>query len=155
KTKGPDLEIMDDTFMVDRTDTCDFVGAWTTSPDMLMDSACNGAITVDGGTHLKGALKAMRDCFTKIAKKSQKFSDNDLMAGFVGCFSVRVPSPQFDSQAKTRLKTPAAEKIAYDAVTVVVSKWIKKNKASALKIIERAVALNAVSVDSKLAKQLA
>jgi DNA gyrase/topoisomerase IV subunit B len=86
--KLKDVEIMEDTFMVDRTDGCDFVGAWTTSPDSLFDSACNAAPTTDGGTHLKGAMRAVEDAFRKIAKKSQVFKQADLLAGFIGTKSL-------------------------------------------------------------------
>lgn len=152
--KDKDAEIMEDTFMMDYTDSCDFVGAWTTSSELLMDSACNAVMTPDGGTHLKGATKAIFDAFQKIGKKN-KFTANSLLTGFVGCFNIRVPSPQFDSQAKTRLTLLEAEKIAYDAVTTVVTKWIRKNKESALKIVERATEINATEIDAKLAKKLA
>lgn len=149
------LTTMDETFMEGYDANHDFLGVWSSSPDFLLHSAVNAVPTSEGGTHLEGAMKAMESAFKKIAKKKQKFRQQDLLAGFIGCFNLRIPSPRFDSQAKSKLTSPNASKIAFDAVEKTVTTWIKKNKQAANQILDRACALHDISNDTKLQKQLA
>lgn len=149
------LELMADTALENFADNFDFVGAWSTSSDMHFNSAVNSVKTPDGGTHLKGAMNALFESFKKLAKKGQTFRQQDLFAGFIGCFNLRIASPIFNGQGKLALTSPEATELAYNAVKPVIDKWIRANKASAIKIVERACAIYNVTNDMKLQKQLA
>jgi len=64
-------------------------------------SFVNGQHTTDGGTHLaafrEALVKACRDFFQK------DFDPADIRAGIIGCISVRIQEPVFESQTKTKL----------------------------------------------------
>lgn len=150
-----DFELMTDTAMEGFSESFDFVGAWSTLADSYFHSAVNSVNTPDGGTHLKGAMNAMFTSFQKLAKKNQPFRPQDLFAGFIGCFNLRIASPIFNGQGKLALTSPQATELAENAVKPIVDKWIRQNKESALKIVERASAIFNVTNDMKLQKQLA
>lgn len=150
-----DIELMEETIATARHENCDFVGGWTTHSEYVFQSACNANITTFGGTHEKGFSKAMVDAFRAVAGRKDTFRDQDLLAGYVGCINIKIPAPRFDSQSKTRLTSPEAEQLTYDTVLSIMKAWIKKNKEAAKSIVERAVSLNKLSVNTKLAKQLA
>ena len=155
KGRKEPLLLMEETRMEGFDAEHDFVGAWVSSSDDLFTSAVNSLMTKGGGTHHTGASMAMYDAFRKIANKKQPFRVQDLLTGFVGCINIRIPSPTFDGQGKGQLVSLNGKSIAYDAVFKTVSTWIRKNKATALKIIERAVSIHSISNDQKLNKQLA
>lgn len=155
KVNGIKTNVMEETINVMRSETCDFIGAWTENPDYLFQSACNSNVTKFGGTHETGALNAIEAAFKDFASKKDKFRQQDLLAGYIGCVNIKIPSPRFDSQSKTRLTSVEAKQIAYDAVYAIVKNWIRKNKEAAKAIVERAVTLSKLSNDTKLAKQLA
>lgn len=64
-------------------------------------SFVNGQHTTDGGTHLaafrEGIVKACRDFYQK------DFEPSDIRSGVIGCISVRIQEPVFESQTKTKL----------------------------------------------------
>lgn len=64
-------------------------------------SFVNGQYTTDGGTHLtafrEGVLKACREFYNK------DFDPLDIRTGIIGCISIRIQEPVFESQTKTKL----------------------------------------------------
>jgi topoisomerase-4 subunit B len=64
-------------------------------------SFVNGQYTTDGGTHLaafrEGILKACREFYNK------DFNPHDIRASIIGCISIRIQEPIFESQTKTKL----------------------------------------------------
>jgi DNA gyrase subunit B len=133
----------------------DLVMCWSDMIDPHFYSAVNSLPTSQGGTHLKGVLKGIEDSFKTFAGKKVEFRQQDIMAGVIGCCNVRVKSPRFDSQSKARLTTIEVTDIAYKETVALVTKWIKANKDIAKQIVDRAVAINKATNDSKLTKQLA
>ncbi len=68
-----------------------------------------------GGTHLSGFKTALTRVFKRYAEANNLFekdtdvTGDDLREGLTAIISVRVPEPQYDSQAKTRLVTAEVE----------------------------------------------
>lgn len=155
KNKKQPVTILEETRMESYGDQHDFVGAWSSSTDDHFSSAVNSLHTPAGGLHLKGANDAIYSEFKKLAKKGMSFRQQDLLTGFIGCINIRIASPTFDGQGKGSLVSLNALPIAKQSVEKCVAAWIKKNKSTALKIIERASNIYKVSNDQKLNKQLA
>ncbi len=70
-------------------------------------SFVNGQYTTDGGTHLaafrESILRACREFYNK------EFNPHDVRASIIGCISVRIQEPIFESQTKTKLGSTVTE----------------------------------------------
>ena len=103
----------------------------------------NNIYNPDGGTHESGFRSALTRSMNNHAKKENLFKDatpsgEDFREGLTAVIAVRVPHPQFTSQAKVKLTNPDVEgvvsAIAYDGLM----KFFEENPGSSKKMALKA-----------------
>ncbi|MCK4319753.1 DNA topoisomerase (ATP-hydrolyzing) subunit B [Candidatus Micrarchaeota archaeon] len=89
-------------------------------------SFVNNIKTTEGGTHVSGFRTALLRSINEYAKsnnlmkeKDRRFVQDDIQEGLTALISVKIPSPQFEGQTKTKLGNPevksAVEKFVYSS----------------------------------------
>lgn len=144
-----------DTPFVFSNDRVDLLLGYTNSDDDLIRGYCNGVETSLGGTHVDAFKKTIAKVFGTFAKKKQQYKLNDLLAGAVGIVNIRIKSPKFDSQSKTRLVSSDAAPFVRDSLEAALTKWAKANQDGIREIIDRACNLTKLSSDIKANRKLA
>jgi DNA gyrase subunit B len=109
-------------------------------------SFANNINTVEGGFHLIGFKAALTRCINQYAVNgnlpknlSAKISGDDVREGLTAIISVRIKSPQFEGQTKTKLGNSEVKGLVESLVNEKLSAFMEENPAVARKIIEKAV----------------
>ncbi len=104
----------------------------------------NNINTVDGGTHLIGFRTALTRTLNAYGKKENIFKDivptgEDLREGLTAIVSVRLSTPQFESQTKVKLTNPDVEGVVNSIVGDYLSKYLEEHPKTAKQMIAKAV----------------
>jgi len=104
----------------------------------------NNINTVDGGTHVIGFRTALTRTLNAYGKKENIFKDivptgEDLREGLTAIISVRLASPQFESQTKVKLTNPDVEGIVNSIVGDYLGKYLEEHPKTAKSMIAKAV----------------
>jgi DNA gyrase subunit B len=99
----------------------------------------------DGGTHLTGFKSAYTRVLNNYAKKENMVkkgdpqpTGDDFLEGIACVVSVKIPDPQFESQAKVKLLNPEAQSAVQSVVYEKLTEILEENPKVAKVIIEKA-----------------
>lgn len=109
-------------------------------------SYVNGQYTADGGTHLSAFREGILKGVNEYAKKN--FQGVDVREGIVGCISVRIKDPVFESQTKNKLGNTEIRNEILNEVKEGVLRLLHNNSEKAAILLER------ISFNEKLRKEL-
>ena len=125
-------------------------------------SFANNINTVEGGFHLIGFKAALTRCINQYAVNgnlpknlSAKISGDDVREGLTAVISVRIKSPQFEGQTKTKLGNSEVKGLVESLVNEKLGAFMEENPAVARKIIEKAVDAARARDAAKRARDLA
>ncbi len=125
-------------------------------------SFANNINTVEGGFHLIGFKAALTRSINQYAVNgnlpknlSAKISGDDVREGLTAIISVRIKSPQFEGQTKTKLGNSEVKGLVESLVNEKLSAFMEENPAVARKIIEKAVDAARARDAAKRARDLA
>jgi len=125
-------------------------------------SFANNINTAEGGFHLIGFKAALTRCINQYAVNgnlpknlSAKISGDDVREGLTAIISVRIKSPQFEGQTKTKLGNSEVKGLVESLVNEKLSAFMEENPAVARKIIEKAVDAARARDAAKRARDLA
>ncbi|WP_419659776.1 GyrB: DNA gyrase, subunit B [Desulfosarcina variabilis str. Montpellier] len=125
-------------------------------------SFANNINTVEGGFHLIGFKAALTRCINQYAVNgnlpknlSAKISGDDVREGLTAVISVRIMSPQFEGQTKTKLGNSEVKGLVESLVNEKLSAFMEENPAVARKVIEKAVDAARARDAAKRARDLA
>ncbi|PIE64294.1 MAG: DNA topoisomerase (ATP-hydrolyzing) subunit B [Desulfobacterales bacterium] len=125
-------------------------------------SFANNINTVEGGFHLIGFKAALTRCINQYALNgnlpknlSAKISGDDVREGLTAVISVRIKSPQFEGQTKTKLGNSEVKGLVESLVNEKLSAFMEENPGVARKIIEKAVDAARARDAAKRARDLA
>src|SRR5688572_18519075 len=106
----------------------------------------NNINTHEGGTHLIGFKSALTRTLNSYAVSNNLFKDlkenlsgDDAREGLVTVISVKLPSPQFEGQTKTKLGNSEVKGIVEAMVNDGLGKFLEESPALAKRIIGKAV----------------
>ncbi len=104
----------------------------------------NNINTHEGGFHLVGFKAALTRVVNDYAKqnglvKEGRLSGEDLKEGLSAIISVKLPSPQFEGQTKTKLGNSEIKGIVESAVSEKLKTYFEENPAHARAIISKAL----------------
>ena len=109
-------------------------------------SFANNINTVEGGFHLIGFKAALTRSINQYAVNgnlpknlSAKISGDDVREGLTAIISVRIKSPQFEGQTKTKLGNSEVKGLVESLVNEKLSAFMEENPAVSRKIMEKAV----------------
>src|SRR5205085_11390119 len=102
----------------------------------------NNINTHEGGTHLVGFKSALTRTLNNYAESNNLFkevkenlSGDDVREGLVAVISVKLPSPQFEGQTKTKLGNSDVKGIVETLVNDGLGQFLDQNPSFAKKII--------------------
>jgi DNA gyrase subunit B len=120
----------------------------------------NNIHTTEGGTHLSGFRSALTRSFNDYAKKNNlikgemQFSGEDIREGLTAIISVKLTSPQFEGQTKTKLGNSEVQGIVASLVGEGLDDFLEENPADAHQIIDKAVQAFAAREAARKAREL-
>lgn len=119
---------------------------WNTGYNELIFSFVNSIHTPEGGTHLAGLRAALTRSVNSYAAaqgftKNLKFalSGDDVREGFTAVISVKVPTPQFEGQTKTKLGNSEVKGLVETALNDFLGRYFEENPSVAKAIISKVV----------------
>ena len=118
---------------------------WTSSYNSTIMSFVNNINTVDGGTHVSGFKAALTRSIntylssTKMAKKMDSLSGDDIREGLCGIVSVRVVEPQFEGQTKGKLGNSEVKGAVETVVGEALNRYIAENPGFSRTVVGKAV----------------
>ncbi len=105
----------------------------------------NNINTHEGGTHLSGFRSALTRSVNDYAKKNNLIkgemvlSGEDIREGLTAIISVKLTSPQFEGQTKTKLGNSDVKGIVETLVADGLNDYLEENPSDARKIIDKTV----------------
>jgi len=126
-------------------------------------SYCNNINTFEGGTHLSGFRAALTTTINSYAnshgllkngKNQLNISGDDLKEGLTAVLAVRMFSPQFDSQTKSKLGNIVMKGLVQQLVNEKLSEYLEENPQSAKWIIFKAMEAGRAREAARKAREL-
>lgn len=108
------------------------------SSDIL--TFCNNMRTVDNGSHLEGFNKGLSDAIKDYMAQYKidfEMKQEDIREGLYGIVAIRVSDPNFEGQAKTKLKMSSVRNAVKDCTYEIIFDYLDKNPKVAKSIIEK------------------
>lgn len=125
-------------------------------------SFANNINTTEGGFHLIGFKAALTRTVNQYAANGNlpknlqvKTSGDDVREGLTAVISVRIKSPQFEGQTKTKLGNSEVKGLVESLVNEKLSAFFEENPATAKKILGKAVDASRARDAAKRARDLA
>ena len=125
-------------------------------------SFANNINTIEGGFHLigfkAGLTRTMNQYLTNgnLPKNLQaKISGDDIREGLTAVISIRIKSPQFEGQTKTKLGNSEVKGLVESLINEKLSMFLEENPSVAKKIIAKAVDASRARDAAKRARDLA
>jgi len=125
-------------------------------------SFANNINTIEGGFHLigfkAGLTRTMNQYLTNgnLPKNLQaKISGDDIREGLTAVISIRIKSPQFEGQTKTKLGNSEVKGLVESLINEKLSIFLEENPSVARKIIAKAVDASRARDAAKRARDLA
>ncbi len=118
---------------------------YTTELTENVHSYANNINTNEGGTHVSGFRAALTRSLNNYAKKENLYPKNlnvsgeDFREGLTAIISVKVPSPQFEGQTKTKLGNSEVEGILGSAFGEYLKVYLEENPKEAKMIIKKSI----------------
>lgn len=109
-------------------------------------SFANNINTIEGGSHLAGFKAALTRTFNtylataNLPKNLQgRISGEDVREGMAAVISVKLKSPQFEGQTKTKLGNSEVKGLVESLVNEKLSAYLEENPTTAKKIVAKAI----------------
>ncbi len=125
-------------------------------------SFANNINTAEGGFHLIGFKAALTRTINQYSIKGNlpknlqaKISGDDIREGLTAIISVRIKSPQFEGQTKTKLGNSEVKGLVESLVNEKLSSFLEENPVVAKKIMSKAVDAARARDAAKRARDLA
>ncbi|MBU0985762.1 MAG: DNA topoisomerase (ATP-hydrolyzing) subunit B [Proteobacteria bacterium] len=125
-------------------------------------SFANNINTMEGGSHLIGFKAGLTRTINQYAANGNipknlqvKFSGDDIREGLTSIISVRIKSPQFEGQTKTKLGNSEVKGLVESLVNEKLSIFLEENPSIAKKILAKAVDASRARDAAKRARDLA
>jgi DNA gyrase subunit B len=120
---------------------------WNDGYSELIFSFANNINTHEGGTHLSGFRSALTRTINSYAVKNNLAKDlkdatiggDDIREGLTGVISVKIPSPQFEGQTKTKLGNTEVKGIVETIINDRLGQFLEENPAIAKRIIGKSI----------------
>jgi DNA gyrase subunit B len=125
-------------------------------------SFANNINTIEGGFHLIGFKAALTRSINQYLTNGNlpknlkvKISGDDIREGLTAVISLRIKSPQFEGQTKTKLGNSEVKGLVESLVNEKLSVYLEENPSVAKKIVEKAVDASRARDAAKRARDLA
>jgi DNA gyrase subunit B len=134
---------------------------WNTSYVESVFSFANNINTTEGGTHLSGFRSALTGTLNRYARekgllkeKEENLEGEDVREGLAAVISVKLRSPQFEGQTKTKLGNPPVEGLVRTTVNQKLAEFLEESPTEARQIITKAVSAARARQAARKAREL-
>lgn len=123
-------------------------------------SFANNIHTIEGGTHLSGFRAALTRAINEYARENNliknvlSLSGEDVREGLTAIISVRLPSPQFEGQTKTRLGNHNIKGLVDSLVYEKLREYLEEHPRTGKIIVEKAVLSKEAREAARKAREL-
>lgn len=121
----------------------------------------NSIRTVDGGTHIDGMKAALTRTINNLGKKSKLVKDKEISLsgehvreGLSCIISVKVPSPEFEGQTKTRLGNPEVRRVVEQCVQEHLTEYLELHPDALDSILSKSLNALKAAMAAKRAREL-
>lgn len=135
---------------------------WSASYNCSMHTFANTINTHEGGTHEEGFRAALTTTINKwgeawglMKKKEDRVGNEDLREGLTAILSVKIGTPQFEGQTKTKLGNTEARGFVQRVVNDKFGDWLERNPAQGKEIVRKAMAAASARIAARKARDLA
>jgi len=125
-------------------------------------SFANNINTIEGGFHLIGFKAALTRTINQYSTNGSlpknlkaKISGDDIREGLAAVISIRIKSPQFEGQTKTKLGNSEVKGLVESLINEKLSIFLEENPSTARKIIGKAIDASRARDAAKRARDLA
>jgi len=125
---------------------------------------CNNIRTKDGGTHVEGLKSSITRCINSAARRASKLKDSTklkslpgdcIREGLTGIISIKIPSPEFEGQTKSRLGNPDVRNIVDNVIATSFTTLLDFYPDIILEpILQKASAAQAATAAARAARDL-
>ncbi|MGZ6134305.1 MAG: ATP-binding protein, partial [Myxococcaceae bacterium] len=117
---------------------------WNDAYDERIYTFANNINTHEGGSHLVGFKSALTRTINGYAERGGLWKDlketptgDDAREGLAAVISIKLPSPQFEGQTKTKLGNSEVKGLVEQMVNEQLLTWLEENPTGAKKIVAK------------------
>src|SRR3972149_6981544 len=125
---------------------CEIAMQWNDGYQEALFSFVNTVNTHEGGTHLSGLRAALTRTINQygVANNLTKVLEGGIEGGGIregltAVISIKVPSPQFEGQTKTKLGNPEVKGFVETVVNEKIGRFLEENPGDARRILNKVV----------------
>lgn len=133
---------------------------WTVAYSEAVHTFANTISTTEGGTHEEGFRAALTTLVNRYAReknilkeKDTNLSGDDVREGLTAVVSVKLTTPQFEGQTKTKLGNSEAKTFVQRVMTEKLGDWFDAHPNEAKNIIQKAIEASRVRLAAKKARE--
>ena len=133
---------------------------WTSAYSESVHTFANTISTTEGGTHEEGFRAALTTLVNRYAReknilkdKDENLSGDDVREGLTAVVSVKLTTPQFEGQTKTKLGNSEAKAFVQRVMTDKLGDWFDANPAGAKMIIQKGIEASRARIAAKKARE--
>jgi len=119
---------------------------WNSSYNESIFTFANNINTTEGGAHLSGFRSALTRTINDYARqkgflkeKEENLSGEDVREGLTALVSVKLKSPQFEGQTKTKLGNTEIRSLVEVSVNAKLAEFLEENPSEGRQIVDKAV----------------
>jgi DNA gyrase subunit B len=134
---------------------------WTTGYSESIHSFANTINTHEGGMHEEGLKKALTNVINRYARqkgllkeKEENLLGEDVREGLIAIVSVRLRSPQFEGQTKTKLGNTSMRSLVETTVNEHLMTWLEEHPGDAKRIFLKSSSAAKARLAAKQARDL-
>jgi DNA gyrase subunit B len=134
---------------------------WNNGYAESLYSFANTINTTEGGMHEEGLKKAITNVLNRYARQKQLLKDKednllgeDVREGLVAIVSVKLRSPQFEGQTKTKLGNASMRSLVETTVNDHFATWLEEHPGDAKRIFTKASSAAKARLAAKQARDL-
>ena len=134
---------------------------WNSSYSESVHTFANTINTTEGGTHEEGFRAALTTIVNNYARdqklvrdKDERLTGEDVREGLAAIIHVKLSSPQFEGQTKTKLGNTEAKSFVQKAVNDHLRDWFDRNPGEAKDIITKASQAARARIAARQARDL-
>ncbi len=133
---------------------------WTVAYSEAVHTFANTISTTEGGTHEEGFRAALTSLVNRYAReknilkeKDTNLSGDDVREGLTAVVSVKLTTPQFEGQTKTKLGNSEAKTFVQRVMTEKLGDWLDAHPSEAKNIIQKAMEASRARLAAKKARE--
>ncbi|RIY22882.1 DNA topoisomerase subunit B, partial [Gardnerella vaginalis] len=133
---------------------------WTVAYSEAVHTFANTISTTEGGTHEEGFRAALTSLVNRYAReknilkeKDTNLSGDDVREGLTAVVSVKLTTPQFEGQTKTKLGNSEAKTFVQRVMTEKLGDWFDAHPSEAKNIIQKAIEASRARIAAKKARE--